>query len=61
MAGERARERALNLSLDRELTGAQQAALVDRVIDRVRGLPGVTSAGIGTSLRPRESRILLTL
>ena len=31
---------SMNLSLDRELTGAQQAALVDRVIDRVRGLPG---------------------
>jgi predicted permease len=52
---------SMNLSLDRELTGAQQSALVDRVIDRVRGLPGVTSAGIGTSLPPRESRILLTL
>jgi putative ABC transport system permease protein len=58
---ERVATASMNLSLDRELTGAQQAALVDRVIDRVRGLPGVTSAGIGTSLPPRESRILLTL
>jgi putative ABC transport system permease protein len=52
---------SMNLSLDRELAGAQQAALVDRVIDRVRGLPGVTSAGVGTSLPPAESRIVLTL
>jgi putative ABC transport system permease protein len=52
---------SMNLSLDRELTGAQQAALVDRVIDRVRGFPSVTSVGIGTSLPPRESRILLTI
>jgi putative ABC transport system permease protein len=52
---------SLSLALDRELSSAQQIALVDRVLERIRALPGVKSVGIGTSLPPRESRILLTL
>jgi putative ABC transport system permease protein len=52
---------SLGLSLDRELSGAQQVALVDRVLERIRTQPGIASAGVGTSLPPKESRIILTL
>jgi uncharacterized membrane protein YdfJ with MMPL/SSD domain len=52
---------SLSLALDRELSSAQQIALVDRVLERIRALPGVKSVGVGTSLPPRESRMLLTL
>jgi putative ABC transport system permease protein len=52
---------SMSLAVDRELNGAQQIALVDRVLERMRSLPGVTLVGVGTSLPPKESRILLTL
>jgi putative ABC transport system permease protein len=52
---------SMSLTLDRELGGAQQIALTNRVLDRLRELPGVSSVGVGTSLPPNESRILLTL
>ena len=52
---------SMSLSLNRDLTSAQQADLVNRVIDEVRTLPGVSTAGIGTVLPPTESRIVLTL
>jgi putative ABC transport system permease protein len=52
---------SMSLALDRELNSAQQIALVDRVLERIRGLPGVNSVGVGTSLPPKESRILLSL
>jgi putative ABC transport system permease protein len=52
---------SLALSIDRELSGAQQVALVERVVDRIRAQPGITSVGVGTSLPPNKSRILLTL
>jgi putative ABC transport system permease protein len=52
---------SLGLSLNRDLTGAQQAALVNRVLDDVRTLPGVIATGIGTVLPPTKSRIVLTL
>ncbi len=52
---------SMNLSANRDLTSAQQIGIVDRVLDDVRTLPGVSSAGIGTVLPPTESRIVLTL
>ena len=52
---------SLGLSLNRDLSGAQETALVNRVLDDVRTLPGVSVAGIGTVLPPTESRIVLTL
>jgi putative ABC transport system permease protein len=52
---------SMNLSANRDLTAAQQIAVVNRVLDDVRTLPGVSSAGIGTVLPPTESRIVLTL
>ena len=52
---------SMSLALNRELTSTQQIALVDRVLERVRALPGVDAAGVGTSLPPRQSRIMLTL
>ncbi|MEO8259474.1 MAG: ABC transporter permease [Acidobacteriota bacterium] len=52
---------SLSLTLDRELSGAEQVGLVDRLLARLRAQPGVASAGIGTSLPPDQSRIVLTL
>jgi putative ABC transport system permease protein len=52
---------SLALSIDRELSGAQQVAVVDRVVERIRAQPGITSVGVGTSLPPNKSRIVLTL
>jgi len=52
---------SMGLSLNRDLTGAQQSALVNRVLDDMRTLPGVIATGIGTVLPPTESRIVLTL
>jgi putative ABC transport system permease protein len=52
---------SLGLSLNRDLSGVEQVRLVNRVVDDVRTLPGVSVAGIGTVLPPAESRIVLTL
>jgi len=52
---------SLSLSLNRDLSSTQQIDVVNRVIDDVRTLPGVSTAGIGTVLPPTESRIVLTL
>jgi putative ABC transport system permease protein len=52
---------SMSLSLNRDLTGTQQIAVVNRVVDDVRSLPGVSAVGIGTVLPPAESRIVLTL
>jgi putative ABC transport system permease protein len=52
---------SLGVSANRDLTSVQQIAAVNRVLDDVRTLPGVASAGIGTVLPPTESRIVLTL
>ena len=52
---------SMDLSLNRDLTSTQQIAVVNRVVDDIRTLPGVTAVGIGTVLPPSESRIVLTL
>jgi putative ABC transport system permease protein len=52
---------SLALSANRDFTSAQQINAVNRVLDDVQTLPGVSSAGIGTVLPPAESRIVLTL
>ena len=52
---------SMSLSLNRDLTSAQQIDVVNRVISDVTTLPGVSTAGIGTVLPPTESRIVLTL
>jgi len=52
---------SMSLALNRELSGAQQIAITNRVLDRLRELPGVRSVGVGTSLPPKQSRILLSL
>ena len=52
---------SLDLAFDRDLTAASQTALVDRVIERIGGLPGVTATGAGTGLPPNAGRIILTL
>ena len=43
---------SLGLSMNRDLSGAEQVALVNRVLEDVGPLPGVTVAGIGTVLPP---------
>jgi putative ABC transport system permease protein len=52
---------SMGLSLNRDLSGAQQIDVANRIVDDVRTLPGVSAAGIGTVLPPTESRIILTL
>jgi predicted permease len=52
---------SISVSLNRDLSSAQQIDVVNRVIDDVRTLPGVSTAGVGTVLPPTESRIVLTL
>jgi putative ABC transport system permease protein len=52
---------SMGLSAHRDLTSAQQVEAVNRVLDDVRTLPGVSSTGVGTVLPPTESRIVLTL
>jgi predicted permease len=51
----------LDLAFDRDLTAASQTALVNRVLERISRLPGVTATGAGTGLPPNEGRIILTL
>ena len=52
---------SMGLSLNRDLTGAQQVSVVNRMVDDIRTLPGVSATGIGTVLPPSDSRIVLTL
>jgi putative ABC transport system permease protein len=52
---------AIDLAYQRSPTDAQQAALVDDIVERVRSLPDVQAAGVGASLPPRASTIRLTL
>ncbi len=52
---------SMSLSLNRDLSGAQQIDAVNRVLSDVRTFPGVSAIGIGTVLPPTESRIVLTL
>jgi putative ABC transport system permease protein len=52
---------SMGLSANRDLTSAQQVDAVNRVMDDVRTLPGVSRTGVGTVLPPTESRIVLTL
>ena len=52
---------AINLSRERRLSDAQQAAVTDAILDRVRALPNVEAAGAGAALPPHASTIRLTL
>jgi len=52
---------SMSLSLNRDLSSAQQIDVVNRVLDDVQTFPGVRAVGIGTVLPPAESRIVLTL
>jgi predicted permease len=51
----------LDLSLGRTLDETQQRALGTALVDRSRALPGVTTAGLGTSLPPNGRMVQLTL
>ena len=53
---------SMSLSLNRDLSSAQQIDVVNRVLEDVQTLPRRQHAlGIGTVLPPTESRIVLTL
>ena len=46
---------SMDLSSGRTLTGGQRVELVDRLLTRIRRLPGVRSAGVGTAIPPTGS------
>jgi putative ABC transport system permease protein len=52
---------SLSLDLDRELSGVQQTALVNRILNQFQMVPGTAAVGVGTSLPPNASRLILTL
>jgi predicted lysophospholipase L1 biosynthesis ABC-type transport system permease subunit len=52
---------SMSLSLNRDLSSAQQIDVVNRVLEDVQTFPGVNAIGIGTVLPPAESRIVLSL
>ena len=52
---------AINLTYQRKLSDAQQLAAVDAIVERVRSLPNVQYAGLGGSLPPNASSIVVTL
>jgi putative ABC transport system permease protein len=52
---------SLSLDVDRQLTAAQQTALIDRVVETFRGVPGTEAVGVGASLPPHANRIILTM
>jgi predicted permease len=52
---------AINLTYERHLSDAQQAALVERILARVRAQPNVHAAGAGAALPPHATTVRLTL
>jgi putative ABC transport system permease protein len=52
---------SINLAFGGRPTDAQTLARVDRVIERLRSLPGVRAVGVGTALPPNASRLMLTM
>jgi putative ABC transport system permease protein len=52
---------SLNLAFGERPSDAQTRARVDRVIEKIRSLPGVRAVGAGTSVPPSVSRMRLTL
>lgn len=52
---------SLFLTPNRELTSAQQGALVSRIVEDLGRRRDIVSVGVGTSLPPNQSRMILTL
>ena len=52
---------SMNFAFGRRPTDAQTLERVERVIERIRMLPGVRAVGVGTALPPNVSRLRLTL
>jgi predicted permease len=52
---------SLSMGFGERPSDAQTIARIDRIIERVRGLPGVRAVGAGTSLPPSVSRMRVTL
>jgi putative ABC transport system permease protein len=52
---------SLNLAFGGRPTDAQALERINRIVERVRRLPGVETVGVGTALPPNASRLTLTL
>ncbi|HTK29622.1 MAG TPA: ADOP family duplicated permease [Vicinamibacterales bacterium] len=52
---------SINTAFGRPHTAEEVARTMQQVVDRVRQLPGVVSAGAGTSLPPDTSRLMMSL
>jgi putative ABC transport system permease protein len=51
----------VDVSYGRVLPLAESRALIERIVDRVRQLPGVTSAGAGVAVPPNRARLRFTM
>jgi putative ABC transport system permease protein len=51
----------IDISFGRTLSLADQRALIERVVERIRRLPAVTSAGAGASMPPNLARLRFTM
>ena len=51
----------INVGIGRTHSGEDIAATMQRVVDQVAQLPGVRAVGVGTSLPPDASRLMMTL
>jgi len=52
---------SLNLALGRRLADVETLERVQRVIERIEGIPGLHAVGVGTALPPATSRMGVTL
>ncbi|MGH9410382.1 MAG: ABC transporter permease, partial [Vicinamibacterales bacterium] len=52
---------SLNAALGRPHTAPELASTLQRIVERVEHLPGVSAAGVSTSLPPNASQLILTL
>jgi putative ABC transport system permease protein len=52
---------SLNLAFGKRPADRDTVTRIDRVIDQLRAIPGVTAVGAGTSLPPTVSRMVVTL
>jgi putative ABC transport system permease protein len=51
----------IDLSFGRQLSMTAQRLLIERIVERVRSVPGVTSAGAGASMPPNLARLRFTM
>jgi putative ABC transport system permease protein len=61
VATDRVTSALIDLSFGRHLSMTEQRGLIGRIVERVRSLPGVTSAGAGASMPPNLARLRFTM